>query len=387
MVGTFRGQGEDRQTHGDPVKRRALLLGVLVASPPVFAGGPGSRGAEVLKLEGGPRAYALGDARAALLGDAYSLFGNPAGLASLERAETAFLYNRGVEGIGEQSLLGALPVGRRSVLAAGMLRLDSGSIDGFDASGVDAGTVNAEDLVGVLGWARSAPLGRTSLDFGAAFKWLRSRLDTVRASAYAFDLGTAWRRELAGGTLTLGASARNLGSGIRYDRETASLPTQLAVGAALSRRAAGGPWTTALELRRSADDTDRPRLAVALEGSLMGVVRPRVGFFVPNDLGPGLSFGLGLVAHGVRIDYALSLMGEFGAAHRIGIGFRWGEPVETARREEDLRRSKAHWDLGRRFLREKRALDALDELNKALRDDPGNAAIVEDMRKAHDLLR
>jgi hypothetical protein len=305
----------------------------------------------------------------------------------LDRAETAFLYNRGVEGIGEQALLGAMPVGRRSVLGAGLLHLDSGDIQGFDAAGASAGNVDAEDMVAVLGWGRAAPLGRASLDLGGAVKWLRSRLDTVRASAYAFDLGTAWRRELAGGRLALGASARNLGPGVRYDQETAGLPSQLAVGAAFSRRASGGPWTAALELRRSADDTGRPRLAAALEGSLMGVVMPRVGFSIPNDLGPGLSFGLGLAAHGLRIDYALSLMGEFGAAHRLGIAFRWGEPAETARREEDLRRSKAHWNLGRRLMRENRALDALDELNKALRDDPGNAAIVEDMKKAHDLLR
>lgn len=365
---------------------RSAVFAALAAVPAV-AGGPGSRGAEVLKLGGGPRAYALGDARTALLGDAYSLFGNPAGLASLDRAETAFLYNRGVEGIGEQALLGAIPVGRRSVLGAGMLRLDSGAIDGFDASGASAGGVDAEDLVAVLGWGLSLPARRHSFDVGGTAKGLRSRLDTARASAYAFDLGAAWRRELARGGLAVGVSARNLGPGIRYDQETAGLPSQLAVGAAFTRRADGGPWTAAFELRRSADDTGRPRLAAALEGSLMGVVRPRVGFFIPNDLGPGVSFGLGLAAHGLRLDYGLSLMGEFGAAHRMGLGFRWGEPAETARREDDLRRSKAHWDLGRRLMRENRALDALDELNKALRDDPGNAAIVEDMKEAHEMLR
>lgn len=366
--------------------QRVLLILPLAAAS-AFAGGPGTRGAEVLKLGGGPRAYAMGDARTALLGDAHSLFGNPAGLASLERPESAFLYNRGVEGIGEQALLGAMPVGARSGAAVGFLRLDSGKIDGFDASGAPAGSVDAEDIVVALGWARAQPFRWGSVDLGGGFKYLRSRLDTVRASAYAFDLGTAWRREFGPGRLTFAFAARNLGPGIRYERETAGLPSQVAMGAAFTRRATGGPLTVALELRRSSDDTARPRLAAALEGSLLGVVRPRLGFHVPNDLGPGVSFGLGLAAHGLRIDYALSLMGEFGAAHRLGLGFRWGEPAEISRRDEELRRSKGHRDLGKRFLRENRALDALDEFNKALRDDPGNSAIVEDMREAHEMLR
>lgn len=70
-------------------------------------------------------------------------------------------------------------------------------------------------------------------DLGLSVKYLRSHIGSAEAQGAALDLGA--RRELEGlgsGRLSLGAALRNLGPGLKYDRERNDLPLRLALGVA-----------------------------------------------------------------------------------------------------------------------------------------------------------
>ena len=67
-----------------------ILIAGLVSSASAEFSKVGSTGAQFLKIGVGSRYQAMGEASVATVNDVYSMFWNPAGLASIERGEIGF---------------------------------------------------------------------------------------------------------------------------------------------------------------------------------------------------------------------------------------------------------------------------------------------------------
>ena len=375
------------------MKRKAVrlflpaCLGAWTLGGTAHAARPGTTGAETLRFAASPRSFAMAEAMTAVPDGPLSLFANPAALSSMQYQEFDLAYNRGIEDISHQSIFYGRPA-RFGAVGLGVLRRDSGGLPGYDASGLAVEQVSAED------WVLGAGLGKQilesgpwALSLGAGAKAMDSRLEKARGGGYAADLGALADLNLSWAKLSAGLAAQNLGPGIKYDRETTPLPAAYRLGLAASRRIYGDSFTLSLDAARSRADPGRLRIAVGFEGGVSGALFPRIGFRTPDDLGNGLFFGLGLKVKSVRLDYGLALLGAFGPAHRFGLSFKWGEPIDISRTEENLRLSASHRDLGRQFMRRQRYLDAVHEFSQALNYDPTNRDLLYELKSAYDAMR
>ena len=362
--------------------RRLLLAAALAWVPArLMADAPGTTGAEVLKFGAGPRAFAMGGAQTALTNDSFSLNLNPGGLGFVEYQEASFVYNNWVEGVADQTLLYARPDARLGTFGVGLTRFSVGGFQGYDASGLKAGTVRAQDTVFQAGYGKRFD----AVGFGAGLKWIREDLEKASASTYALDVGLQSHHQLGSTMLGAGLAVQNIGPGLKFDRETARLPTSVRLGVSGTRALYGDPCSLALDVGRTKGD-DRLQIAVGAEAGVMGVLAFRAGYQAPLDQGSGLSFGLGMKAKNVRFDYAFLLLGEFGPTHRFGLTFRWGEPQEVSRDRDRVAQAAGHKQRAREYVRQGRYLDALEQYNLAIDLDPLDKETVLEMRKAFDAL-
>lgn len=370
------------------MKTRTLpaLAWVLMLAAPVCAAGPGATGAEVLRFASSPRSFSMAEAMTAVADGPASLSANPAALSALQYSELDLAYTRWVEDIGYQSIV----YGQRSrfgTLGLNLLRREVGGFQGYDAGGQIADKISAQDLVFGAGLGRpifnSGPLG---LSLGAGFKVIDSRLEKARARGYAADVGGLAELDLSWAKISAGAAAQNLGAGLKYDRESTPLPTTYRLGLAAQRRVYGDPFTLSLDLAKSRADSGRLKIGVGFEGGVSGVLFPRIGFRMPDDLGNGLFFGLGFKVKGVRLDYGLALLGAFGPAHRFGLSLKWGEPIEVSRTQENISLADSHRKLGQAFMRQGRYLEAVQAYSQALKYDPTNEEILAELKGASDAM-
>jgi tetratricopeptide (TPR) repeat protein len=365
-----------------PRKRRWLFAAAFVLlAPPVLAA-PGSRAADFLLLSRGPRVSWLAGAVTAVPAGAFCLQNNPAGLALSDYRELSVDYNRWISDVSQQSILYAHPRGRQA-FAGGLLRQGVGSFRGYDAGGAPADDVSAEDYVLSGGWAGFVPLGESELAFGLAAKHIQSRLEEAKASALAADVGALYRIPLPFVKAAAGLSAQNVGQSLKFDAQSAPLPTVYRAGVSGEHRFYGDTFVLSIDVIRPTFDS-RTYWAAGFEASVKGILIPRVGFESPQDLGNGFSFGLGLRLKTLQVDYAVGLLEEFGPSHRVGLTMRWGQPMEVSRVHRDIEKAKAHHQLGRQLLSRGRYLEAMKEFSKALDYDPTNTEIIRDMEKAFE---
>src|SRR5439155_11026571 len=132
--------------------------------------------------------------------------------------------------------------------------LNIGKFDSFDAAGQPTGQVSAHDAALALSYARPLLKNRrmgSQLSVGATGKWIQERLDTVTAHAYAMDAGLLYcpgkefGEALEG--LRAGFSIRNLGTRMKFDQESFTLPRSVAAGLSWTGVWLGETLTVALD--------------------------------------------------------------------------------------------------------------------------------------------
>lgn len=364
----------------------ALALCALLA-PSGLSAEAGRSGGAFLRVVGSPRAAGMGEAGAALYGDllgALSL--NPAALARTGYKEAAAAHNAWLEGMSEQHAAYAHPFRGAGVAALFFSAAGSGDIDAYTASDAYAGTVKAGSLAAGAAYAGrlAGPGGsrRLGLFAGAAVTRAQEKLDTVSASATLFDAGLLSVSRIGGNsTLNFGLSARSLGRGYRFDSAGDPPPTVLRAGAGLITMLGGDPLSFAVDAVKPNDGD--AYLAAGLEMALKRTLMFRGGYRSGAGTGGGLRLGVGFLLKLLQLDYSLASHGEFGLAHRIGLSYKFGKPMEvTPYVSPEQERAGFRLGKAKLLLSERRFYEAVLELNEALRLDPNLPGALELMRKA-----
>ncbi|MCR4294823.1 MAG: PorV/PorQ family protein [Elusimicrobia bacterium] len=293
--------------------RISLLAAVLLASPAF-----GAETASFLDIGVGARGLGMGGAYTALADDANALYGNPAGLAKLEKREVTASHAEMFESTRLDFLAYAHPTSQ-GTFAAGLTYLSQGKIDGRDSLGRRTSGYDASDAAVSLGYARKLEL----VELGAAIKYLRSHIGSTEAQGAAVDVGA--KRSFD--RVNLGASLRNIGPGLKYQDERNDLPLRLALGAAYKFEGGHAAAAEVVNGPRGAG-TD---VSFGGEHQTMKDIFLRAGYTTQTsitggsgfDAARGLTLGLGLKRGGFSLDYAVLPSGELGSSHRFSLGARW----------------------------------------------------------------
>ncbi len=364
-----------------------LLSGLLGVTLPVWAGDPGTTSANFLKLAIGPRAISMGEAQAGLADDVYATYWNPAGLSQLHVQQAGFVHTQYLEDISAQYAAYAYPHETWGTFAGSFNHLDVKKFAAYDATGQSNGNVGAGDAAYALHYARpfyqDTRMG-TQLSAGLTGKFIQQKLGDVSANAYAADLGVLW----APGRLwapwmrgwRLGASIRNLGSAVKFDRESFPLPRSFNAGLSWTGEFFGESITTAFDATQPNDGG--MSYGGGLEVWTLKTVVLRGGYTSRNDLGNGLRAGAGIRFKTIQVDYAFAGYADFGNAHRIGL------TVEFGRTPVDMESIAQDWyEKGVKSFRRGRYTEAMVQFNKALELDPNHPKALEMMKKTHEALK
>jgi len=205
--------------------RRILpFLIALTIATPLFAGSPGTSGADILKNPPGVRPAAMGGAYSAFGDDIYVIGYNPAGLSKVAKYSLGADHVQGFGDVQTQSLGFTVPTQRFGMFGAQVLYRHMPDI--HNELAVDP-PVKAYDLV--LTVANSRLFGKVSV--GGAFKTLFLNLGDKSAFANAFDLGA--KVSVAG--FDLAGAVQNAGPSVRFEPDPVGkdpLPLTLRAGAA-----------------------------------------------------------------------------------------------------------------------------------------------------------
>ncbi|MDQ7773134.1 MAG: hypothetical protein RDU13_06375 [Elusimicrobiales bacterium] len=262
-----------------------------------------------------------------------SVFLNPAALAGLRGAYAVSGYEAMLESAYRASLALSLPGSGGTTWSAGAVFGSGGKLDILDARGDHGGSFTHYDAALFV----SAAFPLRDGGFGFSLKGIRSALGDVSALGAAADLGYVnYSRRADGADLAL--TLRNLGTPLKYERESAPLPLELAAG--LLWRYAGG-FRLMADGRMPADHA--PYFIISGEyGVPFGPSASfalRAGFNSRNleDLGAAgaISGGFGLGLGGAAFDYAFVPYGDLGATHRVTLSWLLGSAsaVETMRHD------------------------------------------------------
>ena len=279
---------------------------ILVLANCTYAGGPGTTAANFLKIGVGARATAMGGAFTALADDSTSLYWNPAGLAQMKEGELSATYNLWFEDIRQGYLgMGFPSLGGTLGLAANYV--DMGTLEGRDEAGNPTGNFTASDLELMVGYAKKIS-PKLSFGFGAGI--IQDTIAEDKESAFLANVGLLTE---VSKPLFLGFAVQNLGSQLGSD----PLPLTLRLGLALKR----SPFMIALDLVKPTDDDTY--YCAGAEWWIEKIVALRVGYKSNQDVGSGLTAGLGFKVATVDLDYAYVAYGDLGNTHRISLGFKW----------------------------------------------------------------
>ena len=365
----------------------ALALGIAAAWA-----GAGTTGADFLQIPIGPRQVAMGDQGTALADDAFSLAYNPASLFLLPTQEVAAMHNIWAEGINQDYVAYAHPRLAGGAVGASLNILQTGSFQGYDASGGAAGNISASDMAASFAYARHL-WGEESPEFGpgvtagASLTFLRERLENDSSSGLSGDLGAMAHFPVRDVLANVGLAVRNLGSSPSYYGRKVSLPRTIALGVSgMTRRFWGDPLTLSMEVSQT---QGLPiAFGVGAEYWLTPVLAARVGFRDGDDIGPGVRAGFGLKIKFVEFDYGMAMMGNFGVSHRIGVSVKFGAPVERMPElSPQMKAANAAIARGKKLIGDGRYLEALLELNRALELDPNSPEALQMLEQVQKILR
>ena len=303
-----------------------MIRGSISPRPASAGSASGTSGAAFLKLAPGARPAGMGEAFAAVEGDAHAVFYNPAGLGRLRELQATGTHDARFQGIRYEFAAVAVPLlsftetegdkSSRGALAVAVYNLAASGIERRGTTETDAptGTFGASDLAYSVayGYALSP-----AVSVGGAIKFVEQSLDDARATAVAGDAGIALKR----GASSFAGGIRNAGSAPKFRDAGDPLPFTAYLAAA---RPFGERWLAAADLLLPRDQAAGLALgteyAYPFDARLKGFLR--AGFnTLHRDPGgiSGLSLGGGLALGSMRFDFAWLPMGDLGNTFRYSV--------------------------------------------------------------------
>lgn len=221
-----------KYTTGPLLVLAAFCACSLFAAPHEDAG---ANGYDFLHLGAGAQPASMAGAYTGSSGDIYSLYWNPAGVASMNRTMVMADYLKYVLDIHRGMLAGVLdPSKVRNLGTVGgyLNYLYAGSFEAVDEAGnaLPSGNFTAGYYETGLTFARMLPqaVPGLALSAGGTLKYLRERIDDYASNAGAVDLGI--HCILPGNRIKAGFSVRNLGLVFGGGGNPPSLPLIYAAG-------------------------------------------------------------------------------------------------------------------------------------------------------------
>ena len=300
------------------------IIGLVIASallaPAFVQAGGGADAYQFLLLDSNARAAAMGGAYTVLGTGAGALGYNPAGLARTERDEASFMHNQYFQGITQEYLDFASPLG----LGASINYLSFGDVQQTtlnNTSGSGLGDTSLSDLALSAGYGR-----RLTEDFsvGGGAKYIRETIDQTPRDNVSFDLGAHYAVARVPG-LSAGAALLNMGPAVSYDQAHENQPLTWRLGGAYRRDWLGASNALALDVVKERNDS--ARVSVGVETRVFKVLALRLGYNQSNDAGVGITAGIGCRVHDFDFDYAIVPFGALGYSNRASVAYRWGAPA------------------------------------------------------------
>lgn len=290
----------------------------------------GTTGAEFLNTCLGARPSGMGNTFSAIADDINTVCWNPAGLILLTEKEASFTYTNlstvfDVSGAGNMydGFLGyAQPLKNDDTAAISLQYQEQGKI----AYTTESPEVIAEYNLGanyaaILSYAKKLS---SSLNWGASFKFIQTKLWRETGHAYAVDLGGLYQS--LNRKLTVGLSLQNTGTKLKMeDREQADpLPQNLKLG--MSYKLLGSnPHSLILGF-----DIDKPTasdsnvgLSIGTEYWFRGLIALRLGYLSKEGDVKGMTQGIGISYRGYQLDFANVPWGELGHVQRISLTIKF----------------------------------------------------------------
>ncbi|MFH1619975.1 MAG: PorV/PorQ family protein, partial [bacterium] len=287
----------------------------LPLTTPLYAAGPGTSSAAFLKLGFGARPLALGESYVAIADDAAALHYNPAGLAYPSTLEG----EGGGEGERPYELLvsHALHIQDIRISQIGLTRRPFGFyLNYLSVGGIEARTAETavpDSTFYATDFALGASYGRMispGLGAGLSARFIRQNIKDKSAQAVSADAGLLYRFENL--PLSLGISACNMGTKIKFDQEGYPLPFIIRAGAA-AEFGKKSPVSITAQADFSRDSSAIVRTGMEYRG--FGPFALRTGYmFVPSSQRRAvLGKSLGTTASGISEFYGLFM----------GLGFKF----------------------------------------------------------------
>ncbi len=197
----------------------------------------GTESASFLDIPVGAEPAAVGSAYTAQAMNAYAAVWNPAGLGLVDAIEVSGTHLAYLESVHYDFLGAAIPLfgradddadddhARRGGIGAAVQYLGSGDITSYNDQGLQAGSFSTSFAAYSLAYGQSVT---DHLALGLSGRVIRQTLSDVSANAYAADLGALYK---AAENFYIGTTVANLGSSVKFVRESDPLPLAGRLGA------------------------------------------------------------------------------------------------------------------------------------------------------------
>lgn len=310
-----------------------IISSIIFISSVLNAASPGTNAAQFLKLGTGARPISMGESFVAVADDANAVLWNPGGLAFLKQKEFTAMHLEYVENVRFSGISYVHPskywgtfAGNLSYLYvsdAEKTVLSDSRPEGFERKG----EFGVSDRSAVVSYGRlvtgSIDGESKSLGIGINLRYLQETLDTFSASAFAVDFGALYKYNPR---LRFGLALQNLGSKLKFVRESESLPLVLRLGAGGTEFDKRLNYSAEIFIPRDSGT----EFHTGSEFWIMRIIAPRVGwrfrkFQRDNALNTvsGITAGFGFRLFNYQIDYGFVPFGEVGNSHRISLTGRF----------------------------------------------------------------
>jgi len=285
-----------------------LLASVLVSGLTLssYASGPGTTAANFLKIGIGARATAMGEAFTALADDGTSIYWNPAGLVQVKKRELLAMYNIYFEEIKQGYLSLASPL-LQGTIGLGFNYLHMGDIEGTDAQGNLTGYFSASDFQASLAYARSLS---PHLSFGISAGILQDAIKEDKKTAFLANVGLLLKTSRL---FSFGLVFQNIGSKLGEG----PLPFTFRGGVAVMLE----PLNVEVDIVKPSDN--ETHYCVGVEWQIKEVLALRSGYKARQDIGPGMSIGIGLSIKQIQFNYAYVSRGDLGHLQKVSSAIRF----------------------------------------------------------------